>query len=437
MAPPHVLCIGGLDPSGGAGLAADARACAGAGAVARLAATCIAVQDSRAVHLVAPMDAGLVRLQVRAAIHDGVDAAKVGLLPDPRAVDAVATALPPEVPLVADPVLGSTMPGAALLREGAVRGWPRLLARAALVTPNRAEARALTGLDEPEAAAWSLRKAGARNVLVKGGDVPGPEVEDVLLAEDGNVLRFRGPRLGAGPVRGTGCTLAALAAAHLAQGFAVRDAVEAAIAETRDAIAAAFPQPGASGLPVPRSLLADLRGQPLEARARAAAVARAWRALEPLLPREAVPEVGSNLSFLGEDGDPAGAAALSARCVRTGRGVRVAGPVEVGGLHHTARVAAAAHRADPAVRAALNLRFRPEFLVRARALGWRLGTFRRADQPAGASSTVEWGTAAAIAALGAVPDAVYDEGGPGKEPMLRVLAREPAQLVEKARALLG
>ena len=46
-------------------------------------------------------------------------------------------------------------------------------------------------------------------------------------------------------------------------------------------------------------------------------------------------------------------------------------------------------------------------------------------------SSLEWGTHKAITDCGYVPDIIYDLGGQGKEEMIRVLARDIGELVEK------
>ena len=50
---------------------------------------------------------------------------------------------------------------------------------------------------------------------------------------------------------------------------------------------------------------------------------------------------------------------------------------------------------------------------------------------------MEWGTGKAISDYGAVPDVVYDQGGVGKEPMIRLLARNPSELIDKLRRAIG
>lgn len=434
-APPVLLAVGGLDPSGGAGLAIDARAAAGAGVFARLVASALTVQDSRRLARVSSVDPSLLAASLDAAFAEGVDVVKAGLLHDARTVDVLLDRLPHDVPLVVDPVLRATS-GGELVAQDALAAYPRLLARTTLATPNADEARRLTGLPDARDAAWALRKLGARNVLVTGGDVPGARVVDLLVTEAEGEIRLEAPRLPGGPWRGTGCALATLAGAHMAQGYSVFDAVEAAVAQTRDAIRRGFAQPGAAVLPGFRSLLPDARGYAGEAKARIARVASAWRVLLPLLERQDVPEVGANLSFLPADGNIARSAGLSARCVRTGTGVTIAGRVELGGIHHTARIAAAAHAHDPRIRAAMNLRFREDLVAAARSAGLCAASFRREAQPPEERSTVAWGTRVAIEEARGVPDVIYDSGGVGKEAMMRILGADPEDVVAKVMALL-
>jgi hydroxymethylpyrimidine kinase/phosphomethylpyrimidine kinase len=72
-------------------------------------------------------------------------------------------------------------------------------------------------------AALRLREMGARDVLIKGGHLPGPPI-DVLLAGD-SWHEFRALRLDTPHTHGTGCAYSAAIAACLARGMPLRDAV--------------------------------------------------------------------------------------------------------------------------------------------------------------------------------------------------------------------
>jgi hydroxymethylpyrimidine/phosphomethylpyrimidine kinase len=95
----------------------------------------------------------------------------------------------------------------------------------------------------------------------------------------------------------------------------------------------------------------------------------------------------------------------------------------------------AATAADPEVRCVMNLRFSENLLERLASLGLDVGSFDRAAEPEMVSS-MEWGTGEAIKASGHVPDVIFDRGGLGKEPMVRVLGRDPEEVLGKIAGLM-
>ena len=68
--------------------------------------------------------------------------------------------------------------------------------------------------------------------------------------------------------------------------------------------------------------------------------------------------------------------------------------------------------------------------------GFRIGFFDRKNEPKATKSTMEWGTRQAIKDLGFVPDIIYDLGGVGKEPMIRILGKSPKDVLLKTQKLL-
>jgi hydroxymethylpyrimidine kinase/phosphomethylpyrimidine kinase len=259
---PLVLTIAGFDPSCGAGIAADlevfaAFGCRGAAAVAGLTA-----QSSHGVTAVAPLPDQFVGAQLDAVMRDGLPSAvKTGMLATADSVHAVAAAMRrmPAVPLVIDPVLASS--GGARLgdRAAAEALSETLLPMAALVTPNAAEACALTAIEvvcaESAAAAGRvLVQRGAHAALVKGGHVLGRVVTDVLVQRGGAIRRFERTRIDTGRARrGTGCALSAAIAACLARGLELTEAVRVAGDFVHAAIAAAY-ETGGGALTLDRSV---------------------------------------------------------------------------------------------------------------------------------------------------------------------------------------
>jgi hydroxymethylpyrimidine/phosphomethylpyrimidine kinase len=223
----RVLIIAGSDSSGGAGLTRDVATLAAFGVEAACALTAVTAQTDTRVTAVQALPASLVRAQIEAALRTGpVAAVKIGMLATGGIALAVAASLPEreEVPVVLDPVLGSTS-GAALLDEEGRRALrERLLPRATLLTPNIPEAAVLLG-EDPAASEAELRRQAERllslgpgAVLVKGGHATGAEAVDLLLEAGQPVRLLRAPRA-ARAQRGTGCMLSSAIAAGLALGL--------------------------------------------------------------------------------------------------------------------------------------------------------------------------------------------------------------------------
>lgn len=235
-APPCVLTIAGSDSGAGAGVQADARTIQALGGYACTAITAITAQNTRGVTAWRPVSAALLAAQIAAVLDDlPVTAIKTGLLPGATAVRAVvsATAAHPTIPLVIDPVLGSTS-GTRFLTPAGVRALLRdLLPRATLITPNWPEAAVLTGRlvrshGDAEIAARVLLECGARAVLVKGGHGPGDTCRDCLVVAEGRTIWLESERIQTRNTHGTGCVLSAAIALGLGRGETVEIAVRKA-----------------------------------------------------------------------------------------------------------------------------------------------------------------------------------------------------------------
>ena len=243
----RVLVVAGSDSGGGAGIQADIKTITALGAYAATAITALTAQSTEAVLGIVPVAPHFVRLQIEAVLGDiGADCIKTGMLFDAAVIEAAAdalAALAPKVPIVVDPVMIASS-GARLLDAGAIEALTRrLIACARVLTPNVPEAEALTGqtiasLDDMRRAADRLLASGAEAVVLKGGHLAGETVRD-LVVETGGSFVIEAPRIATRSIHGTGCTLASAIAAGLAQGMALRAAVERAHAYVQRAIATA------------------------------------------------------------------------------------------------------------------------------------------------------------------------------------------------------
>jgi hydroxymethylpyrimidine/phosphomethylpyrimidine kinase len=236
---PCVLAIGGLDPGGGAGVLADARAITRAGAFPCAAIAVLTVQSTSGMRSATPVGKGELLAECTEVLkNQRVKALKVGALGSEENVKAIGDflAIHRSVPAIVDTVLVPTRGRARLLDERAVKKLrKRVLPYAALVTVNAPEAEVLTGkrvtrLDEARDATLALLRLGCRAVLLKGGHLGGAQAVDLLAIAPRErkssrdlskpkapvVHELSAPRLALPPFHGGGCILASLIAGRLA-----------------------------------------------------------------------------------------------------------------------------------------------------------------------------------------------------------------------------
>ncbi|RMF69199.1 MAG: bifunctional hydroxymethylpyrimidine kinase/phosphomethylpyrimidine kinase, partial [Alphaproteobacteria bacterium] len=245
MAGPRVLIIAGLDPSGGAGLAADIRTISALGGHPMPILSAVTVQNTCGVEAVHPLEPALVAAQIRAVCEDiAPDAVKIGMLADPAVVEVVAEALAPlaGVPIVVDPVLAAGT-GDSLATAPLVPALvTHLLPLAGVVTPNAPELAALTGRPvtteaELEAAARILlARTGAAAVYAKAGHLSGPVHRDLFMTRDGRRTVHEAPHVTTRAGHGTGCVLASALAWGLGAGLTPEEAARRAHAFVQEAL---------------------------------------------------------------------------------------------------------------------------------------------------------------------------------------------------------
>jgi len=426
------LTIAGSDSGGGAGIQADLKTFASIGVHGVSVLTSVTAQNTQRVEAIFDLPPDFIKKQLDALHRDfKISAAKTGMLSSPEIIKIVAESVG-NYPLVVDPVMVATS-GDRLQGEGAVNALKEhLLPKATVVTPNIEEAEVLSGieiktLEDARAAAERIAEL-AEAVVVKGGHL---NATDVLYYR-GKLYEFTSPKLD-GKFHGSGCTYSAALAALLAKGLNLPEAVEQAKKFINSVLRAAY-KPGRGARVLDHAF-------PLHREAKRYRVLKALGDAVQEIVRlpgfvDLIPEVGVNFVYaLPYPEDISDVAGIEGRIVKAGKRAIVAGCIDFGASGHVARVVIAASRRDPRVRSAINVRFSEKVVAAIESAGLSCASFSREDEPPGAS-TMEWGTLKAIESFGRVPDAIYDRGAQGKEPMVRILGETPQQIVEKLRQLL-
>ncbi len=237
------MAVGGVDPSGGAGLTVDRVAIEATGLGCEAFVTANTDQDDGQVRSLGAREGASWLAECEAAARDQAPVAlKFGLLPGRWALEAAAhlvdglRARHPELPVVLDPVLASSS-GFEFI---GLRDLPALIdlcRRSLILTPNLPELARLTGR-APEGlagsgearleAAQSLLELGLRAVIVKDGHGGGETLCDWLCERGRDPEPIRRARVstagGRGSIRGTGCRFASHLAAGLGRGDSLIEA---------------------------------------------------------------------------------------------------------------------------------------------------------------------------------------------------------------------
>jgi hydroxymethylpyrimidine/phosphomethylpyrimidine kinase len=435
----RVVTIAGSDTGGGAGIQADLKTIASLGGYGMTIITALTAQNSLGVQSVYPIPLPFIEAQMDAVFTDmGADCVKTGMLWNAAVVKLVAKKLASFRinRLVVDPVIAATDGTCLLDAEGQVALQRELLPLATLVTPNLPEAAALAGMGvgsvrEMQAAAKRIREYGVEAVLIKGGHLDGDPVD--LLLDASGFTEFPAKRISTTDVHGTGCVLSAAIATELAKGASLKQAVQRGREVTIAGIKAAVTIGKGKKLVDPHAYLAT-EG---EREAVIMALQQAIAALksEPRI-GAIIPEVSSNLGyaipFAHAKGD---IAAFPGRIVRVRDTIATIDVPAFGASQHIASIILTVMRHDPSIRSAMNIRYSPAIIQACKEQRLSILGFDRAKEPqevkAEEGHSLAWGVEDALHRAEEVPDVIYDEGGWGKEPMIRILGRDPGEVVRK------
>ena len=220
---PIVLSFSGHDPSGGAGIQADIETLACHRCHSASVITALTEQDSHNVKKLLPQKPEDIISQAQTLLADmKISVIKIGLIGHAETAMAIHHILQqhPEIPVVLDPVLsaggGQSLSNQALIDT--INDF--LLPCTTVLTPNRHEARLLSGQEKIDNCALALLEKGCDYVLITGADeeTDSNTVENKLFHQQQCLETFNWDRL---PQRyhGSGCTLASSIAGLIAQGL--------------------------------------------------------------------------------------------------------------------------------------------------------------------------------------------------------------------------
>ena len=231
-----ILIVAGSDSSGGAGIHADIKTVTSLGSYALTAITAVTVQNTKGVKSVIPIDPDEIKDQIICSAKDiKPDAIKIGMLHSKLVIKKVLESLKilKIKKIILDPVMVAKG-GAKLIDKEAVKFLKKnLINKVSLITPNIPEAEVLTGIkifnkEDMILAANKLINLGAKNVLIKLGNLNTKKVDDIFLNQSDFKI-FTSRRYKTKNTHGTGCTLSSAITTFFSCGKSIKKACELGI----------------------------------------------------------------------------------------------------------------------------------------------------------------------------------------------------------------
>ena len=148
-----------------------------------------------------------------------------------------------------------------------------------------------------------------------------------------------------------------------------------------------------------------------------------------------IPEVQSNLGYaLPYAQGPKDVAAFPGRISRFHDSVAALSSPEYNASRHIANIILTVMKQDLRFRSAMNIRFSENIIQACRSAGFTVRSFDRSGEPTQIKeregSSLEWGTEQVLRE-GGIPDIIFDRGDVGKEPMVRIIGKNPDEVVRK------
>lgn len=440
------MTIGGSDSSGGAGIQADLKAFTALNIHGTTILTSITVQNTQKVKKIIPISIDDIRNQIEIIMEDiPIKHVKTGLLYQPETAKLIANLSKKyQWKLIVDPVLTATSGDSLATKELAEEIKKTLIPTATIITPNIPETEALTqrtidSETDMKEIAKTIHEMGAKNVIIKGGHLQTNQAIDLLFNGE-SYTELTLPRIQNKKAHGSGCAFSALLTGYLAKGCSVQSSFFKSknalwnmikngynIGKGSDVLAISTKSVNNAPSSLPTNNHADI-----------------WIQLSNIvdfitneLPLGFTPEVGTNIGYaLPNAKTKEDVCALNGRIIRSFHKLQRCGSIQFGVSKHIASIILAVMKTYPRTRCVMNIKYTPHNLSLVEQTPLTIVCFHRENEPETATSTMDWGTTTALSKTDTCPDIIYDTGGLGKEPMIRILGEHPKDVYNKLSLII-
>jgi hydroxymethylpyrimidine/phosphomethylpyrimidine kinase len=423
----NILSIGGSDPSSGAGIQSDIKTFSNHDIYGFTVVTAITSQNTRKVTLVEPVSAKSLIAQIDSILSDfHIDAIKIGMVYNSQIIKVIHSKLRNiKVPIVVDPIIKSTT-GATLLKKSALYDYKKMIVPLAdVITPNKYEAKVLSGILNTNKSAKKIQSMGAKCVIITGATSSNSQISDFILEENKEYV-ISGKKI---PIKnhGSGCNYSASITVSLAKGNTIRYAVKAA----KDYVYQSIKNSKNIG----KGVHITHKNTSNEMRKLSDSINH-FKQIKNIY--KVIPECQTNFVFAKKNPkiikDVLG---ISGRLVKSGKDVVTAGEIVYGGSQHVGTAVIQVNKKFPEVRSGINIKYDPKIIAKAKKSKFTVLSYDRSKEPKKSkqkeNSSISWGISNTLNAKS--PDIIYHKGDIGKEQMILIFGNNPDDVIRKVSKL--
>ena len=419
----NILTVGGSDPSSGAGIQSDIRTFSDFDAYGFTAITAITSQNTKQVSNIEPVSKKSLKSQLNSILSDfHIDAIKIGMVYNSDIIKIIHSEFRNNhVPIIVDPIIKSTT-GNLLLKKSALSDYKKMIIPLAnIITPNKYEAKILSGVSNVKNAAKKIQILGAESVIVTGASTSKDKISDFVL-EKNKEYEIMGKMI---PIQnhGSGCNYSASLTVLLAKQYTLNQAVKIAKNYVYNSIKRS--KNIGKGVRITHTTNSNEKMELIESIKNFKQIKNVYKT---------IPECQTN--FVYSKINPKtikDVLGVSGRLVKSGKEVVTAGEIMYGGSHHVATAVIQVNRKFPNIRSSLNIKFNPKIISKARSCGLTVLKYDRSKEPRKSKqqegSSIKWGINHALKSKS--PDLIYHKGDMGKEPMILIFGEKPNYIIKK------
>jgi len=423
----NILSIGGSDPSSGAGIQSDIKTFSNYDVYGFTVVTAITSQNTKKVTSIESVSTKSIRAQLDSILSDfHIDAIKIGMVYNSQIIKVIHSKLRNiKVPIVIDPIIKSTT-GTILLKKNALRDYKKMIIPLAdVITPNKYEAKVLSGIPNTNKSAKKIQSMGAKCVIITGATSSNSQISDFVLEENKEYM-ISGKKI---PVRnhGSGCNYSASISVSLAKGNTIRYAVKTAKDYVYQSISNS--KKIGKGVSITHKNISNGMRELSDSINHFKQIKNIYKI---------IPECQTNFVFAKKNSkgimDVLG---ISGRLVKSGKDVVTAGEIVYGGSQHVGTAVIQVSKKFPEIRSGLNIKYNPKIISRAKKSKFTVLSYDRSKEPKKSkqkeNSSISWGISNSLNAKS--PDVIYHKGDIGKEAMILIFGKNPSEVIQKVSKL--